>query len=90
MDQINLPPLEAFHLGVPVIYSNIKGSKEQLGESVLYLDLYSKDSLPKSIIQLKDETFRSNLIEKGYKQLEVINERRKTGELLFKRFFEKL
>ena len=82
----NLPPLEAFQLGVPVIYSNIKGAKEQLGESVLYLDLYSKDSLPKSIIQLQDETFRSNLIEKGYKQLEVINERRKNGELLFKSF----
>ncbi|QWD07835.1 glycosyltransferase family 4 protein [Polynucleobacter paneuropaeus] len=46
----NLPPLEAFAIGCPVIASKIPGSKEQLGDAALFFDPTS----PKEIaIQIK-------------------------------------
>ena len=35
----NIPPLEAFALGVPVLYSDLPGLKDQVGDSALLLDL---------------------------------------------------
>ena len=41
----NIPPLEAFKLKVPVIYSDLLGSKEQAGKAALYLVLNDPQSL---------------------------------------------
>lgn len=41
----NLPPLEALSLGLPVLYSNFPGAREQLGEFALYFDPFDVDSL---------------------------------------------
>ncbi len=41
----NIPPLEAVTLGCPVIYSDLPGCREQMGEAALYCDLASPASL---------------------------------------------
>src|SRR5205807_5629105 len=41
----NLPPLEAVTLGCPVIYSDLPGCREQMGEAALYCDLRNPSSL---------------------------------------------
>ena len=41
----NLPPLEAAALGCPVIYSDLPGFREQMGEAALYCDLQRPESL---------------------------------------------
>lgn len=63
----NLPPLEAFALGCPVIASNVPGSEEQLGEAALLID--SKDPKQialaiKSLIDTPD--LRKSLVQKGF------------------------
>ena len=62
----NLPPMEAFQLGVPVIYGNIGGSEEQLGDAVHLVDLYDENSFVDAVIALQNETTREGFIEKGY------------------------
>lgn len=41
----NLPPLEAVTLGCPVIYSDLPGCREQMGDAALYCDLANPSSL---------------------------------------------
>ena len=41
----NLPPLEAFALGVPVLYPDKAGLREQVGTAALLMDLQDPDSL---------------------------------------------
>ena len=70
----NIPPLEAFEIGVPVIYSNIEGSKEQLGEAALYVDLKNPLSLANQLKRLlDDESLKNKLIVEGKKKSEYNN-----------------
>ena len=65
----NLPPLEAFELGVPVIYSDGRGPREQLGDAALFVELNDPGTLTASLIDLMDnESLRSDLISKGYRK----------------------
>ena len=62
----NLPPLEAFSLGCPVINADFVGAREQLGAAALYVD--PKD--PRSIANaardlLRDSEKRARLVELG-------------------------
>lgn len=41
----NLPPIEAAALGCPVVYSDIPGCREQMGDAALYCDLADPGSL---------------------------------------------
>lgn len=64
----NMPPLEAFSLGVPVIYPNHAGLKEQVEDAALLIDLYDPNTLSESLIKiLKDKNLKKNLITNGYK-----------------------
>ena len=47
----NMPPLEAMHIGCPVICSDIAGHREQLGDAALYFD--PRDS--KALTQCMEE-----------------------------------
>lgn len=47
----NMPPLEAMHIGCPVICSDIAGHREQLGDAALYFD--ARDS--KALTQCMEE-----------------------------------
>ena len=62
----SFPPLEAMHLGVPVIVSDIEGHREQLKENVLYFDPKCAKSLVEKIkILNKDNDLRKRIVESG-------------------------
>jgi glycosyltransferase involved in cell wall biosynthesis len=64
----NLPPLEAFALGCPVIAANIPGAKDQLGEHALFFNPLSAEDLAEKIKLLHDDkVLYSNLILQGKK-----------------------
>ena len=62
----NLPPLEAFALGCPVIASDVSGAREQLGDAALFIDPRSPDQIARAIMTLlNDDGLRRELIERG-------------------------
>jgi glycosyltransferase involved in cell wall biosynthesis len=62
----NLPPLEAFALGCPVVASRIPGADEQLGEAALLCEPGDPQSISGAIAQvLADAELRSRLVERG-------------------------
>src|SRR5579872_4440493 len=64
----NLPPLEAFALGCPVIASEVSGAREQLGDAVLYVDPTSPDQMADAVVKLAtEEGLRRQLIDAGRK-----------------------
>jgi len=70
----NIPPLEAFSIGVPVIYSDLKGLKEQVGDAALLCDLSDPNSLATHLKNLlESEKLRINLIEKGKQKLKELS-----------------
>jgi len=65
----NLPPLEAFALGCPVIAADIPGANEQLGSAVLYVDPKDPWDIAKAIKNIYDDAqLRNTLIQKGHKR----------------------
>ena len=66
----NLPPLEAFALGCPVLASEVPGAKDQLGSAAELFDALDPAAIASSIRKvLTDENFRQDLIRRGYQQL---------------------
>lgn len=62
----NLPPLEAFALGCPVIASDVSGAREQLGEAALFVDPRNPSEIAAAVKTLHDnENLRRTLIEQG-------------------------
>jgi glycosyltransferase involved in cell wall biosynthesis len=62
----NLPPLEAFALGCPVMSSEFPGAREQLGDAALYFDPARPGSIADAVVRLRgDPDLRRNLIEAG-------------------------
>ncbi len=51
----NLPPLESFALGCPVIASDVAGAHEQLGSAALFVDPRSPDEIAQAVVRLQDE-----------------------------------
>ena len=65
----NLPPLEAFALGCPVIASKISGADEQLGDAALLVDPKSPEQIANAIFTLySSPDLRKTLIERGLKR----------------------
>ena len=90
---VNLPPLEAFQLGVPVIYSDLPGLREQVGDAALLMDLSNPQSLVNQFLSLLHHPeLRKNLIEKGRHQLSrhSDDERWTILESIFDKFSVKL
>ena len=66
----NLPPLEAFRLGVPLLYSNLDGMREQVQGAALLMDLSAPESMAKHLNDLlESEDLRNSLISEGYRVL---------------------
>jgi glycosyltransferase involved in cell wall biosynthesis len=66
----NIPPLEAFAIGVPVIYSDLPDLMERVDGAVLYCDLNNPESLANHIKSLlKSKDLSTSLIEKGKQRL---------------------
>jgi glycosyltransferase involved in cell wall biosynthesis len=62
----NLPPLEAFALGCPVVASNVEGAREQLGDAALIVDPASASDIARGIEHVwRDPAARQALIGKG-------------------------
>ena len=55
----NIPVLEAFQLGVPVIYSDLPGFQEEYGNACIYVDLSDPNSLRSALLRLYKETGQS-------------------------------
>lgn len=65
----NLPPLEAFALGCPVVASAVSGAKEQLGDAALLFDPKEPEQVANAIKLLVDQPeLRQSLIERGYER----------------------
>ncbi|MBO3458945.1 glycosyltransferase family 4 protein [Aetokthonos hydrillicola Thurmond2011] len=63
----NLPPLEAFALGCPVVASRVSGAEEQLGDAALLVDPKDTEEIALAIKSLWDDmTLRQSLIERGF------------------------
>jgi glycosyltransferase involved in cell wall biosynthesis len=63
----NLPPLEAFAIGCPVLASEVSGSREQLGDAALFCDPKDPADIASKIHQLySDSELRLQLIRRGH------------------------
>jgi glycosyltransferase involved in cell wall biosynthesis len=62
----NIPVLEAWALGCPVITSNIRGIREQVGDAAALVDPRSSDSIAEGIYKIwTDREYRQTLITRG-------------------------
>jgi glycosyltransferase involved in cell wall biosynthesis len=70
----NLPPLEAFELGVPVLYPDMEGLREQVQDAALLFDLRHPETLSKCLFDLMNKDgLRETMIEKGKSRVSEIN-----------------
>ena len=78
----NIPPLEAFAVGTPVIYSDLPGLREQVGDAALLCDLKDPNSLAMHIkTLLSNPEKKSELVEKGCKRLKELQQKSITNVL---------
>ncbi len=83
----NIPPLEAFALGVPVLYSDLPGLKDQVGDAALLLDLSNAESMAKHIFNLlTNENLRKTLIDLGKKRININNNYYETVSMICSKF----
>ncbi len=62
----NLPTLEAFALGCPVVASEVDGAREQLGDAALFVDPRNPRDIAEAIKSLHDNnSLRQTLISQG-------------------------
>jgi glycosyltransferase involved in cell wall biosynthesis len=68
----NLPPLEAFALGCPVIASDVPGAREQLGDAALLVEPRRPAAIANAVKTLYDnEALRRELVAKGRARAEA-------------------
>ena len=68
----NLPPLEAWHYGRPVITSDIRGVRDQIGDAGLLADPKSPPQLARAMLELwRNDALGSTLAERGRKRLQA-------------------
>lgn len=66
----NLPPLEAFALGVPVIYPDLPGLRDQVADAAVLVDLDDPNSLAQALADLlQGRTDRAALVRAGRARL---------------------
>ena len=61
----NLPPLEAFAAGCPVIASEVDGAREQLGDAAMFFPPSDEKALAKLIVELRLLDTRARMISAG-------------------------
>lgn len=65
----NIPPLEAFALGVPVIASAVEGAHEQLGTAAIIVNSTNPAEIGQAIWDIhSNKELRANLVEAGLKR----------------------
>lgn len=74
----NLPPLEAWKCGTPVLYSN--ELKSQVGDAAICFDPDSAKSIAESIITIQDIDTKEKVVNAGFIALERYDAARKSAE----------
>lgn len=71
----NIPPLEAFKLKCPVLYSDLPGLKEQVQDAALLLDLTKPESLAVNLLKIiRNDPEVNEMISNGVNKLAKWNE----------------
>lgn len=66
----NIPPLEAWHFGRPVITSDIRGHREQIGDAGLLVDPRAPQALAEAMQRVwRDDALAAELVTRGRKRL---------------------
>lgn len=82
-ESFGIPMLEAMRCGTPVITSDTSSMPEVSGNAALIIDPYKPEEITAAMKRLmNDETLRSDLINKGYKQAEKFSWRAMAQEVL--------
>ncbi len=69
----NIPPLEAFKLGCPVLYSDLPDLRDQVKDAVLPLDLKNPESLCDGLLKVLEHPSEIDiLINNGKKKIESL------------------
>ena len=63
-----IPVLEAMRAGCPVISTQFSSLPEVAGEAALLIDSINADKIIEKVVELEDEYFRNNIIDKGLAQ----------------------
>ena len=80
----NIPPWEAFKMNKPVIYSDLSGIKDVLGDAVYYVDPMSPTAIADAVLKiLNDDDLKDSLIKNGYAKLKE-NETKNEFSIFFK------
>lgn len=67
----NIPPIEAFKLGCPVITSDIRGIREQVADAAVLVDPTSHEAIAEGIRRVvTDAGLRAQLVRNGRRRLE--------------------
>ena len=65
----NLPPLEAFALGCPVVASDVAGAREQLADAALLVPPTEERKIADALLAVqRDQALRRRLVERGRKR----------------------
>lgn len=79
----NLPPLEAFALGCPVVCANYAGAAEQLGEAAILVDALDSEAWAKALHNVvTTESERMLLIERGRRRARELSADRYVAAVL--------
>jgi glycosyltransferase involved in cell wall biosynthesis len=77
-----IPPVEAWSLGCPVITSDIRGIREQMGDAALLVDPRSVESIAAGIVRVwKEQALRKELVARGRERLTSYYSERLCGAL---------
>jgi glycosyltransferase involved in cell wall biosynthesis len=68
----NLPPLEAFALGCPVVASEVPGAREQMGDAALLVSPIDPEAMAAAVRRLEDEDERVRRVELGRRRAEQL------------------
>lgn len=83
LGQPDLPPLEAFRLGVPVLYPNEVGSQDQVGNAGILPDLYDPGTMATHLAELlRSRLRRAELSTLGDEMLSQTSEEERLGVLM--------
>jgi glycosyltransferase involved in cell wall biosynthesis len=61
----NLPPLEAFALGCPVVAADVPGAREQLGDAALFVPPTDSTLVVEAVRRLEESAVRTGLVGLG-------------------------
>jgi glycosyltransferase involved in cell wall biosynthesis len=78
----NLPPLEAFALGCPVLASRVAGAEEQLGNAALLFDPTDPTDIAEKVLAVRsDPALRKQLMKEGGKIAQLRSPKRYIAQI---------